>query len=742
MKKILILLNLSFLFSYGQAPQKINYQGQVRDALGIPVTTLSSVGVQFVISDNSGVVHNEIQTTVPVNNIGLFNTQIGLVTAISNTITWEKSPYTLSVSIDNGAGFQFLGSQELVSVPFALYAKSSGNNASLPTGTVTGQTLYWDQTNSTWKPNNNLFNNGLNVSVGSFTTNLFQNKLQVHTLNPLDTSAILGYKQNANARDAGVRGFAVGSTPSNTNIGQNAIIGGDFYGMNGTEGAGVGVAGFGTSTGYAYGVVGLARPSAASAIAVGVYGGIQNGSLTPNSYAGFFDGNTYIRDSLFFGPTANPGLAGWVLTRNSTGRARWAPPGAGSSPWIQNAGFVNLSNNNDRVGIGTGTNVPVAKLEISSGGAMDALRINDGGTTNALMISKSSNAGAGLNISMNSGNTGSGLNINQMGIGQGIMVSALSNNGINASTSSSVAANAAINAANTGNGDGITSITSSTNSSSSAILANNTGGGYGVTSYANGSGPSVAGSNTGTGSGVFGQTNSTNGLVAGVQALNNGGGHAMLAISNHSSASTAIGVKAVSNSSSSLAAAVKAEAVGGPSIWGLKTVTAPNGHAGLFENQNTSNGDAVVKVVNSSTVSTSPALSLFSNSNLAPVALLINNGHIASTFGTPTTLTCTLCSWVSPANVTFSGSRNDIRGKVLVNFPSSTINSGNSIDINVQFVKSYSGSQAITVTPIFLNFTYYIISVSPTNFTVRFVYNNATPLVGVTNFEFNYIVID
>ncbi|MBK9284354.1 MAG: hypothetical protein IPM51_08515 [Sphingobacteriaceae bacterium] len=124
----LLLIN-SILFS--QAPQKINYQGLVRDANGIPVTTLSTIGIQFKISDNSNsVVHDEIQTSVPVNSLGLFSTKIGATSAISNTITWENGPYTLTVNINTGSGFNFLGAQELVSVPFALYAKSAGSQNS------------------------------------------------------------------------------------------------------------------------------------------------------------------------------------------------------------------------------------------------------------------------------------------------------------------------------------------------------------------------------------------------------------------------------------------------------------------------------------------------------------------------------------------------------------------------------------------------------------------------------------
>jgi len=53
MKKIVFLLS-TFVSCYifAQAPQKINYQGLARDAAGIPITSLSVIGVEFKISQH------------------------------------------------------------------------------------------------------------------------------------------------------------------------------------------------------------------------------------------------------------------------------------------------------------------------------------------------------------------------------------------------------------------------------------------------------------------------------------------------------------------------------------------------------------------------------------------------------------------------------------------------------------------------------------------------------------------
>ncbi|MGE0568606.1 MAG: hypothetical protein AB7O73_11710, partial [Bacteroidia bacterium] len=149
-----------------QAPLKINYQGQVRDNDGNGLTTVSSIGVRFVLSDASGIVHSETQNNVSVGNNGLFNTQIGNSVPISNAITWQNGPYTLSVSIDLGTGFQLSSVQPLASVPFALYAKK----APTPTLVLNGNKLsILGDTSSVILPTGTTYSPGFGLALASGT---------------------------------------------------------------------------------------------------------------------------------------------------------------------------------------------------------------------------------------------------------------------------------------------------------------------------------------------------------------------------------------------------------------------------------------------------------------------------------------------------------------------------------------------------------------------------------------------
>jgi hypothetical protein len=148
MKKIYALFFAAICIRLSaQAPQSINYQGVLRDQTGVPISSVSIIGVRFTITDGaSNVVHLETQNGVPVSSLGLFSTRIGISPAISNTITWQSGPYNLAIAVDMGTGFVPMGSQQLVSVPFALYAQNApsptlqlnGNNLSISGGnTVT-----------------------------------------------------------------------------------------------------------------------------------------------------------------------------------------------------------------------------------------------------------------------------------------------------------------------------------------------------------------------------------------------------------------------------------------------------------------------------------------------------------------------------------------------------------------------------------------------------------------------------
>ncbi|MDW3645705.1 MAG: tail fiber domain-containing protein [Bacteroidia bacterium] len=165
---LLCLLLLGFAELYSQAPQGINYQAVVRGNTG-NLQINQTLGVRFSIEDGNNTVYQELHNTTS-NGFGLIELVIGRGTPLSGTfngVPWSQGPYFLKVEIDDGTGFQNLGTTELVSVPFALYAEtaSSVENITLTDlddvtnqAPLVGQVLKWD--GSSWIPQDDLQEDG------------------------------------------------------------------------------------------------------------------------------------------------------------------------------------------------------------------------------------------------------------------------------------------------------------------------------------------------------------------------------------------------------------------------------------------------------------------------------------------------------------------------------------------------------------------------------------------------------
>jgi hypothetical protein len=136
MKQLYFLFILFFSLNvFSQAPEGINYQMVVRDFTNSLITN-STMALQVQIRQTSatGPIIYQEQHTVTTNVQGIINLVIGNGTAQVGTfatISWGNGPYFATFGIDfngntGGLVFQNYGSQQLMSVPFALYAKSSG----------------------------------------------------------------------------------------------------------------------------------------------------------------------------------------------------------------------------------------------------------------------------------------------------------------------------------------------------------------------------------------------------------------------------------------------------------------------------------------------------------------------------------------------------------------------------------------------------------------------------------------
>ncbi|MES2620841.1 MAG: collagen-like protein, partial [Bacteroidota bacterium] len=144
--RLLFLLTfLATVFVSAQVPQAVNYQAVARDGNG---TILPNRTLALRITINNGInpgfpEYQETHTAV-TNQFGLFTLKIGLGNSTLGSfpaINWSTGNKYLLVEMDVNGGTNYLnmGSTQLLSVPYALYAETAGNGgggATGPTGPI------------------------------------------------------------------------------------------------------------------------------------------------------------------------------------------------------------------------------------------------------------------------------------------------------------------------------------------------------------------------------------------------------------------------------------------------------------------------------------------------------------------------------------------------------------------------------------------------------------------------------
>ncbi|MFM7628477.1 MAG: hypothetical protein ACKO44_03090 [Algoriphagus sp.] len=113
---------------WAQVPQKMSYQAIIRNASNVVVAS-STVGIKLSLvqgNPNGSTVFAERHSKT-TNANGLLSLEIGGGVALSgnfSTIDWGKGPYFIKTETDpsGGSNYSIVGTTELLSVPYALYA--------------------------------------------------------------------------------------------------------------------------------------------------------------------------------------------------------------------------------------------------------------------------------------------------------------------------------------------------------------------------------------------------------------------------------------------------------------------------------------------------------------------------------------------------------------------------------------------------------------------------------------------
>jgi hypothetical protein len=183
---ITCILNISIVSA--QVPQAIVYQAVARDTAGNPLPN-QNISLRFSVHDSipGGTVAYKETQTATTNVVGLFNVNLGQGTVVSGTFSamvWSKPKY-LQVELDAAGGSNYvnLGTEQMLSVPYAFYS-----------GASTGG----------WSLNGNAGTNGTNF-IGTIDDVPFQIRQNNHNAGKIDHS-----KRNVSL------GYAAGDSTSNS----------------------------------------------------------------------------------------------------------------------------------------------------------------------------------------------------------------------------------------------------------------------------------------------------------------------------------------------------------------------------------------------------------------------------------------------------------------------------------------------------------------------------------------------
>ncbi len=163
-----VLISFSMI-TRAQAPQGISYQAVARNSAGSIIIN-QNISLRFTVHDVTAtgtVVYRETQAAT-TNSLGLFNLFVGKGTPVTNLfkdIVWAVGDKFLQVELDASGGSSYLdmGTQQMMSVPYAVYADKAGNG--VKTGAALYQTTYFN--GSQWD------------STGSITNNVAAGKVNV-----------------------------------------------------------------------------------------------------------------------------------------------------------------------------------------------------------------------------------------------------------------------------------------------------------------------------------------------------------------------------------------------------------------------------------------------------------------------------------------------------------------------------------------------------------------------------------
>ena len=142
---LVFIMMLATASLFAQTPQSFKYQAVVRNSDGTPHTNKEVSMRISILSGSASGTAVYVEAHKPAStDLGLVNLEIGKGTSTTGTFTaidWSAGTYFVKVEFDpnGGTNYTLLGTSQLLSVPYALYADKAGNTPDVSDFVTTAQ---------------------------------------------------------------------------------------------------------------------------------------------------------------------------------------------------------------------------------------------------------------------------------------------------------------------------------------------------------------------------------------------------------------------------------------------------------------------------------------------------------------------------------------------------------------------------------------------------------------------------
>jgi hypothetical protein len=348
---------LSIFNCQAQAPQAIPYQAVARDVNGNLIAN-QNISLRFSLVDQYIIPTTYYQEThsVTTNALGLFTANFGqgaVTIGTFSSIYWGGGfvkYLKVEMDVTGGNSYVDMGSSPLLSVPYSLYSVKSGNG--LIDGASFGSTMYWN--GGVWDNNTNLYNDGINIGVGTAAPST---KLEVAGTTTTSDLRIINGASSGHILQSDANGNGSWVNPA-------SIIGPEIDPKVGS-----------VMTNK------IARWNGVALVDGSVFdnGNVGIGTITPSSKLDVAGTTTTANFKMTSGASEN-----YILQSDATGNASWVNPasvsGAETDPEVSSAATNAVPKWNgaaltdgsiyDNGKVGIGTSVPEFKLSLDNDGGI------------------------------------------------------------------------------------------------------------------------------------------------------------------------------------------------------------------------------------------------------------------------------------------------------------------------------------------------------------------------------------